>query len=1749
MSVDVARLVFEIDSTQADPAEKKLDRLIAAGERADATFRKLRTATELAGIGMKNSADATQKVAKTATELAATGGAMEKVARSAAKASDDVAAAAVREAGAWAKVEGALAKRNAAFRGDAALASIRESTKAADDEAKAWAKIDAALDKRNAAFRGDMAAATAVANAKAASDAAREQAKATREAAMLDRQVNSLRASLDATAAVEVKLADRTRVLNAALEKGRITQAQYTEWMGKANAAAEAGTALIGKYGAATGLAGHQLTNLSFQLNDVVTGLLSGQRPLQILAQQGGQVFQILQQGSGGVSGALKGILGWFTPVRLAIGGIATVALLATAAAIKFGDSMARLGELAAGAGRQSGLAASQINEIAKANAPGSGAGVGQARELEAQLLQTGKVGGQVFGDLIQIQNKYAIATGQDLKTAQKELAAGFADPIKGAETLADRLSGVDGRTQELITSLVAQGRSFEAQVVLARAYKDSLQGVESTSQTLGGQLSILGNKIGDVSNWFAEATASAQAFILLGPKAVAEMKRLQAEQAKQKQGEAAANNASRAGSDLFFRLNPDAARQRDIGAAVSTAARGLAADSQKGSIQGVLQNADALERATRAQRSYIPVAQKAHELAVLDAQANQVKAQKETAATRAKLGSIAAQRTEIELSGEYLTRAEVEQRKRDAAAVAASHQEKASTGHAEALAREAAAMEASVKGAYDLAAAYLKSDGAALEAEARRKATTDATRKGADVEAQVRRQLALSIADVAVNYAKSAAGLESQITAQRGANDAVADGTMTVEQANAAMEQELYLRPLVAAAAKAEGKDKQFLLGLLKQLDGAYVALNKDRATSAAQASSEDSAKQIEQAKLELTLLGKSNAERSAAIARLQTLQNLRGQPGFDPKNPAVVKAGEDAAAAAESAANLATTQNNYNDSLRATLDLLEEIAGHTQAVARGLGEGLGRAGEAIGGLVSGLADYKALQERFNDEEDAAKKAARVSNKATAEEKAISAKRIGEIEALYAKKRENAEVEANLASLNSFKHLFSQKSTAYKALTALETAYRAIQLAGMIREAAADAIHTVKTIGLATARAAAHGVEAIARAMASLPFPFNLAAGAATAAALVAFGVKVFGHGGGGGSVPTAEERQKTQGTGTVLGSADAKSESIAHSLDIVAANSNRDLEYSNSMLRALRSIDQNIGSLTAALARQLGAGGAFDTSGLNLGSSTKISGVLGLPSTLTLFKDIPVIGGVVKSLFGTKTTTTLRDQGLAFDPQSLDQIVGGGLDGSAYNTVDVKTRKRAFGITYSNKTKTKTTDTALDDDVLAEMTRVIDSLRSGVLAAAGALGVEGADAVLKAFQVNLGQISFKDMDAQQIQDTLNAVFGKLGDQMAAAIMPGLSEFQKAGEGAFETLVRVAREVQVVDVSLTSIGMTLDATGISGIRARDSLVKLFGSLDDFTEQTQFFAENFLSEAERIAPVQAAVQKEFARLGVTGVNTKEQFKELVLGLDLTTAAGQQMYAALLAVAPAFAKVFDYLNPDAANAAADGWRGVFQSMQDWIRTLNGEITSSVQSTAQAYTALQTAAVAARGGDLTAAGRVVDLGKAYLDAAKASAGSEFEYLQAVARARAIASSVQLTAASNAGMATGAASTTPFSPITSATGSTAPSYTYTPLTSGTGFATGGSFMIGGTGSGDSQDFGNWQGSPGEIVNISRKDNMEALVAEMSAQKAEVTSLRADLRAAMTALARNTGRTAKVLENWDGAGLPPDRDAEQAA
>lgn len=161
---------------------------------------------------------------------------------------------------------------------------------------------------------------------------------------------------------------------------------------------------------------------------------------------------------------------------------------------------------------------------------------------------------------------------------------------------------------------------------------------------------------------------------------------------------------------------------------------------------------------------------------------------------------------------------------------------------------------------------------------------------------------------------------------------------------------------------------------------------------------------------------------------------------------------------------------------------------------------------------------------------------------------------------------------------------------------------------------------------------------------------------------------------------------------------------------------------------------------------------------------------------------------------------------------------------------------------------------------------------------------------------------------------DKLKAVsdfFVAVGDTVAVELVPNLANFQAEGEALSATLQRVATDYATTDAALTAIGKTVGVVGVAGIEARERLIAAAGGLESLVSAVSYFQQNFLTQAEQMAPVQKQVADSLAALGLSSLKTNDQFKAAVLGIDVSTEAGSKLFAQLIALAPAFKTVADY----------------------------------------------------------------------------------------------------------------------------------------------------------------------------------------------------------------------------------------------
>lgn len=501
-----------------------------------------------------------------------------------------------------------------------------------------------------------------------------------------------------------------------------------------------------------------------------------------------------------------------------------------------------------------------------------------------------------------------------------------------------------------------------------------------------------------------------------------------------------------------------------------------------------------------------------------------------------------------------------------------------------------------------------------------------------------------------------------------------------------------------------------------------------------------------------------------------------------------------------------------------------------------------------------------------------------------------------------------------------SAKGFFSEGSKGYQIMDTVSKAFHAAELA----------------------RTLAGMAPKIASGVASL-FAQGGWAGFAGAAAFLALMASLGFAGGGGGSAPMSSEmRQKKNGTGSVLGDSDAKSESIANSLELIARDSGLGLVHFNSMDKSLKSLVAGIGGLSSLLVR-----------GTNLTSKLPQDTI---SSVNKLFKDghapwsigANMMSKVFGSIFGGKTS--VEDVGIKMNAASLAQLSQSGANVNQY--VDTKKTGGWF-----SSDKYKTTTTSLGSEINDQFGMIITSLADTVKSAAATLGFGGKEFEdkLSTFVVDLGEISTKGLTGDKIQEALETAFSKLGDDMAKFAIVGLEKFQKVGEGYLETVARLANDlIQVQDV-FAVLGKTMNLTGLAAVEASQGLIAMFGSVDKLTEAAAYYVDNFKTDAEKLVPIQKSLNAELTRLKLSTNLTTDQYKALVEQQDLTTVAGQEMFAALMNIAPAMKAVGDA----ALDAAEKAKEAAAKLLEALMNTANSDFDVLSKSVEKSKAAAQAA----------------------------------------------------------------------------------------------------------------------------------------------------------------------------------------------
>lgn len=266
--------------------------------------------------------------------------------------------------------------------------------------------------------------------------------------------------------------------------------------------------------------------------------------------------------------------------------------------------------------------------------------------------------------------------------------------------------------------------------------------------------------------------------------------------------------------------------------------------------------------------------------------------------------------------------------------------------------------------------------------------------------------------------------------------------------------------------------------------------------------------------------------------------------------------------------------------------------------------------------------------------------------------------------------------------------------------------------------------------------------------------------------------------------------------------------------------------------------------------------------------------------------------LGGVVNRAFGEgpKETTaqgfrgTLSASGASLQGYSTYKRDGGwfssGSTGEDYSAVNSGLQgylDTAIGLTVS-ATKALGDSLHLNADNLLGFTKAVDLNLQGLDAA-------GQEAAIKAMLASYA-------------DGLAGTYG------------GVYRLRKEGEGASATLTRLSSMLVAVNAMLAATGHQLLEVSVNGADAASQLADLVGGLDQLGTSVQAYYDAYYSDSERAVNTLSQISGVLGGLNIAAPNTKEQFRNLVDSLDLSSDSGRKAYAVLLQVAPQFGSAAD-----------------------------------------------------------------------------------------------------------------------------------------------------------------------------------------------------------------------------------------------
>lgn len=429
-----------------------------------------------------------------------------------------------------------------------------------------------------------------------------------------------------------------------------------------------------------------------------------------------------------------------------------------------------------------------------------------------------------------------------------------------------------------------------------------------------------------------------------------------------------------------------------------------------------------------------------------------------------------------------------------------------------------------------------------------------------------------------------------------------------------------------------------------------------------------------------------------------------------------------------------------------------------------------------------------------------------------------------------------------------------------------------------------------------------------------------------------------------------TAEFRQGNQSTGTLLGLANAKSDSIANVLGDMDSKYSDVLSVNYGMYQALVDIRAGIAGVASGFARSFSYSGALD--GVKLGNSlggSDLEKFRRQQHQLTALASDPwgaansklfegnflgeiagftggfltgIMEKVSKNIY--RESRKIKDSGIQIVGASLADILSSGTI-EAFSYADIETKKKVMGITAS--TKLKTTTESMGDLFQSQLAGVFENAADALKISSTTYGID-FDSLLGRLVIDPMKLSLKDLEGDAIAKEIEHFLSSTMDGWAQTSLAGtdvLERYQQVGEGAFETMVRLSTQTEQFRQQLGFVGLELDLTGVSAVKAAQDIAGYAGGFDTLSGSLSVYYDKFFTDAEKFENLTAQLAGATGGILDSLPETTAQFREIIAAIDNTTEAGQKQFAALINLS---GPMYEYIKglEDQRSALADFMTG-------------------------------------------------------------------------------------------------------------------------------------------------------------------------------------------------------------------------------